>query len=43
MWGHNATNYNFCDPNDQERREDVWMHKLRTFYGEGLNMKRINK
>ena len=33
----------FCDPNDQERREDVWIHKLRTFYGEGLNMKRINK
>ena len=28
---------------DQEKREDVWMHKLRTLYPEGLNMKRINQ
>ena len=32
----------FCDPNDQEKREDFWMDKLRTLYPEGLNMKRIN-
>ena len=32
----------FCDPNDQEKREDVWMGKLRTLYPEGLSMKRIN-
>ena len=32
----------FCDPNDQEKREDFWMDKLRTLYAEGLNMKRIN-
>ena len=32
-----------CDPNDQEKREDVWIDKLRTLYPEGLNMKRINQ
>ena len=26
----------FCDPNDQEKREDFWMDKLRTLYPEGL-------
>ena len=34
---------NFCDPNDQEKRQDFWMDKLRTLYPEGLNMKRINQ
>ena len=33
----------FCDPNDQENREDFWMHKLQTLYPEGLNMKRISQ
>ena len=33
----------FCDPNDQEKREDFWMHKLRTLYPEGLNMKRTTQ
>ena len=33
----------FCDPNDQEKREDFWMDKLQTLYPEGLNMKRINQ
>ena len=33
----------FCDSNNQEKREDFWMDKLRTFYPEGLNMKRINQ
>ena len=32
-----------CDPNDQEKREDFWVGKLRTLYPEGLNMKRINQ
>ena len=33
----------FCDPNDQEKREDFWKHKLGTLYSEGLNMKRVNQ
>ena len=33
----------FYDPNDQEKREDIWMDKLQTLYPEGLNMKRINQ
>ena len=33
----------FCDPNDQEKRGDFWMDKLRTLYPEGLNMKIINQ
>ena len=33
----------FCDPNNQEKREDFWMDKLRALYSEGLNMKRINQ
>ena len=33
----------FCDPNNQEKREDFWMYKLQTFYPEGLNIKIINK
>ena len=33
----------FCDPNDQEKREDFLMHKLQTLYPEGLNIKRINQ
>ena len=48
--GHNASYkdmmvqiINFCDRNDPEKREDLWMHKLGTFYPEGLNMKRINQ
>ena len=32
----------FCDPNDLEKREDIWMGKLQTLYPEGLSMKRIN-
>ena len=32
----------FCDPNNQEKREDFRMDKLRTLCQEGLNMKRIN-
>ena len=31
----------FCDPNDQEKRENVWMHKLRTLYPDGLNHKKL--
>ena len=27
----------FCDPSDQEKRENFWMNKLRTLYPEGLN------
>ena len=26
----------FCDPNDPEKREGFWMHKLRTFYPDRL-------
>ena len=33
----------FCDPNNQEKREDFWMYKLQTLYPEGLNIKIINK
>ena len=33
----------FCDPNDQEKSEDLWMDKLRTLYPAELNMKRINQ
>ena len=33
----------FCDPNNQEKREDFWMYKLQTLYPEGLNTKIINK
>ena len=33
----------FRDPNDQEKREDFWMHKSQILYPEGLNMKRINQ
>ena len=29
----------FCNPNDQEKREACWMHKLRTLYPEGSNVK----
>ena len=32
----------FCDPNDQEKWENFWMNKLRTFFLEGLKLKRIN-
>ena len=32
-----------CDPNNQKKREDFWMDKLRTLYPEELNMKRINQ
>ena len=30
-----------CDPNDQEMRQNFWMHKLKTIYPDGLNQKRI--
>ena len=33
----------FCDPSDQEKREDFWMDKLQTLYPKGSNMKRINQ
>ena len=33
----------FCDPNNQKKLEDFWMHKLRALYLEGLNIKRINQ
>ena len=33
----------FCCPHDQEKIEDFWIHKLRTLYPEGLNMKKINQ
>ena len=33
----------FCDPNNQEKREDFWMYKFQTLYPEGLNTKIINK
>ena len=33
----------FCDPNDQEKREKFWMHQLRTLYLDGLNHKKINQ
>ena len=32
----------FCDSDNQEKREDFWMYKLQTLYLEGLNIKRIN-
>ena len=33
----------FCDPNDQEKQENFWMHKLRTLYPNGLNHKKIDQ
>ena len=33
----------FCDPNDQEKRENFSMQKLRTLYPDGLNHKKINQ
>ena len=33
----------FCGPNAQERRENFWMHKLRTLHPDGLNHKKINQ
>ena len=34
----------FCDLNDQEKREDFWIDKLQTICPEALNMKKlINK
>ena len=27
----------FCDPHDQEKRENFWIHKLRTLYPDGLS------
>ena len=33
----------FCDLNDQEKRENFWMHKLRTLYHDGLNHKKISQ
>ena len=31
-----------CDPNDQEKCENFWKNKLKTFYPESLNYKRVN-
>ena len=31
----------FCDPNDQEKWENFWIHKLRTLYPDGLNHKKL--
>ena len=28
----------FCDPNDQEEREDFWMDKFQALYPEALNI-----
>ena len=33
----------FCDLNDQEKQENIWMHKLRTLYPDGLNHEKINQ
>ena len=33
----------FYGPNDQEKCDDFWIHKLRTLSPEGLNIKRINR
>ena len=30
-----------CDPKGQEKRENIWIHKLKTLYPDGLNQKRI--
>ena len=38
----NAKIIDFCDSNDQEKRENFWVNKLRILYPEGLNYKRIN-
>ena len=32
-----------CDPNDQEKQENFWMHELRTLYPDGLHHKKINQ
>ena len=41
--GHHGTHsdmtvqiIDFCDPNDQEKRENFWMHKVRILYPDGL-------
>ena len=31
----------YCDPNDQERREDFWIYHLDTLYPKGLNNKKV--
>ena len=33
----------FCDPDDQKKREDFWMDKLQTPCSEGMNMNIINQ
>ena len=32
---------NQCDPNYQEKRENVWIHKLKTLYPDGLNQSEL--
>lgn len=32
----------YCDPKNQERREDFWLHLLHTLYPKDLNHKGIN-
>ena len=34
---------NYCDANDQERREDFWIFNLNTLEPNGLNNKRAQK
>ena len=31
----------FCDPNDQEKQENFWMHKLRTLYPMDLTIEKL--
>ena len=33
----------FCDPKNQEKRDEFGMDKLSKLYSEGLNFKRINQ
>ena len=40
--GINVKIIGFCHPNDQEKRKNFWMNKLRTLYPVGLNNKHIN-
>ena len=30
-----------CNPNDQERREDFWIHHLSTMFQAGVNQKKL--
>ena len=33
----------YCDPNDQERREDFWIFNINALEPNGLNNKRVQK